>query len=617
MVSFHKPVTAAALAATIVVAMLAAPTQALKTVPDIRVDTNRDGVVDVTGDSDVQAKNVWTATRGAIFLPNIGDALGRCKDVDARGNQLTDLELAACNDASGDAAISPEFFAPMRTMPLKDIGDDAYATVAAGPDEHTSYVRVFWQASEGGKWTYIDPEYRFNATTVRSGLRLGIDSRRVVSDADQWDGSINVRFTVYDGAESASDEVAMKLAPVLFHHHLQAVDTLVVQNSNDSAASHKRFISQLDAARAKASITKPLLTLSDSNVWVQDIMEPGYSSMPGPNGKPISVRVIVRTAQSTRPDGRQVLTKMRGRGIGAFQPSGKGTFGFREINSGGNIETIPPYTSKVTGVKYPVGRIITGKQHDLLPSASMLKFYESQGLQSPLLLESGWLVAGHVDEFVSFLPAKNALGFTISVPDPMMGLDLLKKANASGFGATRAFSVGPSPDPDFQFGGDGNQNMTIAQVLNGNTTNERVQKYATRYIEQNLALLLQETGLNETDVIRVPSMFIDSEDGFAAGFGEGEGLPRHFTKPEEGGMVLLAFYPAAINGVVVGRSYISPQTFGPIINGVDIFQDAISQAYKKAGMDLIFVDNFYSHHTGGGEIHCGTNTLRETAVKWW
>jgi protein-arginine deiminase len=620
MVSIHKPASAAALLAiiaTLTTSALGNPTQqTLKAVPDIRADTNRDGVVDITGDSDVRDKNVWTATRGAIFLPNIGDSLGRCKGVDTLGNDLTDLEVAACNDASGDAAISPEYFAPMRTMPLKDIGDDAYATVAAGPDEHTPYVRVFWQASEGGKWTYIDPEFRFNATMLRSGLRLGIDSRRVVSDADKWDGSIKVRFTVHDGEASASDEVALKLAPVLFHHHLQAVDTLIAQNADTATGSQKRFVSQLDAARAKTSITKPLLTLSDNDVWVQDIMEPGYSSMPGPNGKPISVRVIVRTAQSTRTAGRQVLTKMRSRGVGAYQPSGKGYFGFREINSGGNIETIPPYASKSTGVKYPVGRIITGKHHDLLPAETMLKFYESQKLQHPLILETGWLFIGHVDEFVSFLPANNSLGFTISIADPMSAFEVLKKAEAEGHGATPAYSVGPDTDPIPSFGGSANATITISDVLRSPRTNEHVQKYASRYIEQNLAVLLQETGLTEKDVIRVPTLFEDVGEGFAFAFVE-PNLPPHFTTPPPGETRLGSFYPAAINGIVIGQSYICAQAFGPVVKGVDILQDAVAQVYKKAGMDAHFIDNFYSHHTGGGEVHCGTNTLRETAVKWW
>ncbi|CAI4214151.1 unnamed protein product [Parascedosporium putredinis] len=55
--------------------------------PDIRADTNRDGVVDITSTShDSATKAIWTARRGAIFLPNVGDKYYRCRTHDAVGN---------------------------------------------------------------------------------------------------------------------------------------------------------------------------------------------------------------------------------------------------------------------------------------------------------------------------------------------------------------------------------------------------------------------------------------------------------------------------------------------------------------------------------------------------
>lgn len=50
--------------------------------PDIRADTNRDGKVDLTGDTDVAGKGFWSNTRGAIFLPNIDDSHHRCPNQD-------------------------------------------------------------------------------------------------------------------------------------------------------------------------------------------------------------------------------------------------------------------------------------------------------------------------------------------------------------------------------------------------------------------------------------------------------------------------------------------------------------------------------------------------------
>ncbi|KAF5710262.1 peptidylarginine deiminase [Fusarium mundagurra] len=150
-------------------------------------------------------------------------------------------------------------------------------------------------------------------------------------------------------------------------------------------------------------------------IWAQDFMEPGFASMPGPEG-PISLRVLVRSAQSTRVAGRQVFESFRGDRVGGHQlPLGSG-FGHEEIDSGGNIEIIPPYVSK-NGTSYTHGRVIMGKHFDKHPAKSMTTLIEAQIYQSPLILEAGWLAVGHVDEFVQFLPYQNHLGWTIAIAD--------------------------------------------------------------------------------------------------------------------------------------------------------------------------------------------------------
>jgi len=58
-----------------------------------------------------------------------------------------------------------------------------------------------------------------------------------------------------------------------------------------------------------------------------------------------------------------------------------------------------------------------GKHFSELPAESMLTFLNSQVLQAPLILETGWLVVGHVDEFVQFLSFDNELGLTIAIAD--------------------------------------------------------------------------------------------------------------------------------------------------------------------------------------------------------
>lgn len=77
----------------------------------------------------------------------------------------------------------------------------------------------------------------------------------------------------------------------------------------------------------------------------------------------------------------------------------------------------------------------------------------SQGLQDPLKLDTSWLFIAHVDEFVQFLPADNARGWTIAVADPRADVDLLRTTQAAGHGAVRASSHPDGP------------NVTVAQLL--------------------------------------------------------------------------------------------------------------------------------------------------------
>ncbi|PSN72606.1 hypothetical protein BS50DRAFT_484233 [Corynespora cassiicola Philippines] len=586
--------------------------QAASLTPDIRADTNRDGTVDLRGSSDLGNKALWTPQRGAIFLPNIGDKDRRCATTDRNGSPLSNDELSSCHDASGHLLLAPEYVAPLQTVPL-NVSDQATANIYATPRAAYERVRIFVlddasNRNSTSSWRLVDREFSFNSSQLRSGIILGIDGRDLVKDSSVWDGSVTVQFDVVDGSDRGTDAVALKQAPVLTHHHLQTVETLVSTSGNSSEPIQENFIRQLDEARAGAGIENPLLLFNQSSdIWAQDFIEPGYVSMPGPNG-PISLRVILRSAQSTRTGGRQVFEQLRGPGIGGFQPSsstGSG-FGHREINSFGNLETIPPYTSK-SGVQYKAGRIIMGKHFERLPAKAMLDFLNGQQVQSPLILETGWLLIGHVDEFVQFLPFDNELGFTIGIADTRSGIKLLQSLQNSGHGGVQAISFeGSAEEPGL--------GMTIDEVL-GNTTFGDVNAYAQRHIDANLEILLSEVPISREDVIHVPTLFRDS--GFSIGFGSGDGLPPHTPPVMENERQLMAFYPASINGIVIGSRYLSPKPFGPVINGTDALAQSIEAAYARAGMSVGYVDDYESHHVSAGEIHCGSNTLRQTDMVWW
>ncbi|GLF96641.1 protein-arginine deiminase domain-containing protein [Streptomyces yaizuensis] len=621
---------------------------------DLRADVNRDGRVDTTGTSDNAGEDTWTKRRGAVVLPNIDDDQKDCPTRDSSGRPLTDAELARCNDAADTVVNGPHDaadLARLRTVPMPGVAAGTTATIEIDrtPVPGLERGRLFIDA--GGGWRHLTPSTVLDATALRWGVELGIEATDVVR-SPAWDGTLTVRFTVTapDGRVSY-DTVKVRVAPVLTHHHRQRAQQVVVSKLVEDYAdapwlkpAQNKFVRELAPVAKKAGITKPLKVLETNDIWAQDFVEPGYTSMTGPNGKPHTLRVMIRSAQPNREAGRELFTQMRGRDIGVVQFDGPADLVPEwTLNSMGNLETIPPYAHQ--GKEYPAGRIIMGQwgEYGLKPAKPMTDFLSAQGMQSPLLLDTNWLAVGHVDEFVQFLPAKTARGWRIAVSDPKAGLDVLRKAKAEGHGGKRLFSVPgvkgrPAPK------------VTIDQAL-ADRKFLADNQYARARIEANLRLLRKETGVTEAETVRVPGLFSGyelpdlgartaKESGKASGKASGKdgvpgiklgrigadvltGITGDSARKSAGAVApnvnhTVAYIPGAVNGVVLSdKDYLSAKQWGPVINGVDVFGKAVSAAYQRAGFKTVYLDDYNSYHFGGGEVHCGTNTLRDTSAPWW
>ena len=77
---------------------------------------------------------------------------------------------------------------------------------------------------------------------------------------------------------------------------------------------------------------------------------------------------------------------------------------------------------------------------------------------------------------------------------------------------------------------------------------------------------------------------------------------------------MVAFYPASIKGIVIGRYYLNSKPLGPIVNGTDVLAQAVEKAYAQASMSVGYVNDFLIHHLIAGEIHNGSKTLRQTDI---
>ncbi|KAM0740119.1 hypothetical protein ACQRIT_005303 [Beauveria bassiana] len=624
----------------------------------ILADTNRDGNIDTTGKSDHTGKDTWTETSGALLLANIGDSNRRCSsNITTFEFDETLVDYNLCNDATGNVQRNPKYLAPVLTLPITNLGDSATGSVVVVDKTAASKVRVFLKQGDDG-WTYIASNYTFTADQLRQGLNLGVDAREVRTD--RWDGRATLQFSVEDNGAKAKDSVAMRVAPVLTHHPAQLAEQVVVTDFQleDGDSFSDRYNGDFERFSALAGLKKPVLRANQSDEWTQDFFEAGYTTMPGADG-PVTLRVMIASAQNSTSrirSHRWLFREMRSDTVGAVQHY---TYG-DTTDSTGNLETVPPYT--FNGKTWPAGRTVVGSHHGVKPEIT--KFLNAQEVQAPIEIDTTWLEVGHTDEFMQFLPAQNERGWVMMVDDPMAGLAILQQAQKAGNGNVSALSrpVMPEDDDTRCLPKD-----TLDDVLNRANLTE-IQKYCDDNIQANIDIVKRETGITDGEIIRVPTLYHPANNTLKCviqwnstwtpgsnysvqareeltGRHRTHGRPRPVSILEAAGVRTLssssssssslspgitqrddapktlqvsAMYPGCINGVVLSNTeYVAPNPWGPIVDGKDILATAVTAAYAKANYTIHFMDDWFTHHTSQGEIHCGSNVIRETSAKWW
>jgi protein-arginine deiminase len=284
----------------------------------------------------------------------------------------------------------------------------------------------------------------------------------------------------------------------------------------------------------------------------------------------------------------------------------------------GNLETIPATPG------HPVGQIVIGGDgldHKTGPATEMMTLLKSQGMQSPIAVDTSWLSIGHVDEFIQFVPVPgSARGWKAVVADPTAGLDLLKGVQKAGHGG------------EIMHGGLPKLEWPYDERIDQRTTNEFLadeqfvgtNQRAAEKIQANLDVLRQKAGLTSADIVRIPALY--TARGMDYGMLETE-IRGMQDGPDKDAAVAklhamrdaLAEIPGTVNGLVLNAGrYVAPKTFGPIVDGKDVFATAIDKAFAGIGYQVAYANDLTSVHVSEGEIHCGTNTLRDSLTnRWW
>ncbi|RDA83165.1 hypothetical protein CP532_4938 [Ophiocordyceps camponoti-leonardi (nom. inval.)] len=631
---------------------------------DVRADSNRDGKVDIESSTDIAGKHEWSDSAGALFLSNIGDTDGRCSqkavmpsftDEPDKREALTEI-LAACHDAADDVQRAPHLMAPIRTVPIQGLSPSAVGTISVSNDLAQRLVRIF-QPKEADEitWDIVTNETTFSTEHLSRGLQLGIDARTTrgssgytqlsngtvkVRDEPPWDGRATVHFTVTDEGETWTDSVMLRVAPVLSHHHLQKVDTVMTGKpflgddpSDGRKVDEKRMamISGLQQSMKKAGIKTPLHVFNTStHDWAQDVLEPGYQSMPGPNGT-IGLRIIMLPRYAEH-ETANILRDLRAAGVGAIRdPSHPGKDKAREedhwytLDAGGNFETIPPYEHN--GQKYPNGRIMMGGVDERGRIPYMTSYLRAQEVQNPpLLVDSLWLDVKHIDKFLQFVTANTSRGWYLMYADTEAPVAALREAQAKGFGDVRLEREPLGRDPEHS-----DRNGTISDFLASESYLD-ANKESAREIRKVVELIMKETGLSEDETFGVPVLyrrrFLDlfevpgfKPDPSYAINGTGtnateadEKSPQRRSAKDRG---MTAIFPSAINGLVLsGSHYVASKQHGPLVDGKDMMEEMVKGVYGRLGFNVDFIEDLYFAQRKG-DVHCATNTFRDMGGRWW
>ncbi len=217
------------------------------------------------------------------------------------------------------------------------------------------------------------------------------------------------------------------------------------------------------------------------------------------------------------------------------------------------------------------------------------KFFEANGYKDRMFIgNTKWLTVGHIDEYLGFIPTAWAPGgYSIVRADTAYALDLIKN----------------SPDSELAKVSSSDRNflLKVKAVLNEQMKNPDAGRGTAEgdFIAMNYAIndIIEENVGKLKEYIRITTKEErEFEEVAWPSLFEGSGT----TSPRG----CHAFLPGVVNLLVVRDHLIVPATHIPG------FDKSIEARLKAQGNKVHFIDDA-PYHSSMGEIHCGTNALRD------
>ncbi|XP_027567155.1 protein-arginine deiminase type-1-like isoform X1 [Pipra filicauda] len=381
------------------------------------------------------------------------------------------------------------------------------------------------------------------------------------------------------GTPIFTDTVVFRVAPWIMTPNTQQPLEVFVCSIKQGSDSNEAFLEGIKVLLKKANCKLTICSEQDtrSDRWIQDELEFGYVEAPH--------KTFPVVFDSPRNRGLKdfAFKKILGPDFGYVtrEPPGKN---ITSLDSFGNLDVSPPVT--VRGKEYPLGRILIGSPLPWAAGRRMSKavrdFLYAQKVQAPVEVYSEWLSVGHVDEFLTFVPAFDRKGFRLLLASPNACYKLFKEKQRQGHGEATQF-----------IGLKGSERRSIDEIL-ADESLKSDNRHVQRCIDWNRDLLKQELGLSEQDIIDIPQLFILM------------------------GSRADALFPDMVNMLVLGRHLGIPKPFGPVVGGQCCLEQRVRELLEPLGLTCTFIDDYFSYHVLSGDVHCGTNVRRKPfPFKWW
>lgn len=556
----------------------------------ISVDSDRSGTVDA---NDWQYRAELSATRGAMVLANLDD------------DNDDDAPDAISDEIDGDADAADLARVQLAAWPAAPTGAVGHLTV---DEASAAKVRLFRATPDG--WQPFNPaESTLDEAALRQGVEFGVEARDLAGQG--WNGQITLTFAVTgaDSAELGRDEARMRVAPWMIQNPFwDAIRVYVTEARgipaftvwvNDIAAS--TTADNVELIQMNSLLRQFRRTNEGPDPWIEDFMEFGWSSVPGPDG-PHVMHYVMRSPNPQRPATTFALSDVMAPEMGyvwrTSTNAANGRYHDTSLDSTGNLEVTPPYRNGEHN--YPQGRTYFGWTERRHGDVALLDFLESQGPQGPVIrVDTSWLLVGHVDELISWLPvAGSRLGYKMIIGAPALSRQILQglvdrdPANADQILFRGQYFYAQNED--------GTQRRYAAQRTIGAVladadlmaVNDRVQAQITMIRAQ----FTEEMGLQDTDIIEVPFLFMAAENGRS-----------------------VAMQPGSVNLLHYGHTVVSARPHSFSLNGSgDFFENDFVERLRPTGMTVRFAEEWDLLHAADGEVHCGTNVDRVIETpRWW